>query len=411
MLFRSVATIPSIGVGKAQEIKVYYTVTTEDVATEGNIYNKAIAIADNGTTNYDDDNTVVVNPDTTVKITKIWNDNNDQDGKRPEKITVNVFGTDKTTPVISNAEISVPTSGTTYTFTGLPKYDEQGNIITYTVTENEVKEYTTLLIAEDSTVTSGIGYIITNKHTPEVVEISVEKEWADNNNEYGIRQGTVNVSVIADGDENSPVASGDLTVGEDGKLSKTFGNLPKYKDRKKITYTVKENNVAAGYVETVTKLEETDSKISYKITNTVKVSDYKSSVVKRLNEETDEYEEVEKAKIGDRIIYTIHIENETEAVVTIPTVTDKIPAGTELVTEGLNVENETITWSNVSVPAAVAGETGLIAGTTDLKFEVKVVTVDGEIENTARVGNKDTNTDIVKTVGIDAEKEDRKSVV
>ena len=401
----TVATIPSIGVGKAQEIKVYYTVTTEDVATEGNIYNKAIAIADNGTTNYDDDNTVVVNPDTTVKITKIWNDNNDQDGKRPEKITVNVFGTDKTTPVISNAEISVPTSGTTYTFTGLPKYDEQGNIITYTVTENEVKEYTTLLIAEDSTVTSGIGYIITNKHTPEVVEISVEKEWADNNNEYGIRQGTVNVSVIADGDENSPVASGDLTVGEDGKLSKTFGNLPKYKDRKKITYTVKENNVAAGYVETVTKLEETDSKISYKITNTVKVSDYKSSVVKRLNEETDEYEEVEKAKIGDRIIYTIHIENETEAVVRIPTVTDKIPAGTELVTEGLNVEKETITWSNVSVPAAVAGETGLIAGTTDLKFEVKVVTVDGEIENTARVGNKDTNTDIVKTVGIDAEKE------
>ena len=401
----TVATIPSIGVGKAQEIKVYYTVTTEDVATEGNIYNKAIATADDGTTNYGDDNTVVVNPDTTVKITKIWNDNNDQDGKRPEKITVNVFGTDETTPVISNAEISVPTSGTTYTFTGLPKYDEQGNIITYTVTENEVIEYTTLPIAEDSTVTSGIGYIITNKHTPEVVEISVEKEWADNNNEYGIRQETVNVSVIADGYENSPVASGDLTVGEDGKLSKTFGNLPKYKDRKKITYTVKENNVAAGYVETVTKLEETDSKISYKITNTVKVSDYKSSVVKRLNEETGEYEEVEKAKIGDRIIYTIHIENETEAVVTIPTVTDKIPAGTELVTEGLNVESETITWSNVSVPAAVAGETGLIAGTTDLTFEVKVVTVDGEIENTARVGNKDTNIDIVKTVGIDAEKE------
>ena len=401
----TVATIPSIGVGKAQEIKVYYTVTTEDVATEGNIYNKAIATADDGTTNYGDDNTVVVNPDTTVKITKIWNDNNDQDGKRPEKITVNVFGTDETTPVISNAEISVPTSGTTYTFTGLPKYDEQGNIITYTVTENEVIEYTTLPIAEDSTVTSGIGYIITNKHTPEVVEISVEKEWADNNNEYGIRQETVNVSVIADGYENSPVASGDLTVGEDGKLSKTFGNLPKYKDRKKTTYTVKENNVAAGYVETVTKLEETDSKISYKITNTVKVSDYKSSVVKRLNEETGEYEEVEKAKIGDRIIYTIHIENETEAVVTIPTVTDKIPAGTELVTEGLNVESETITWSNVSVPAAVAGETGLIAGTTDLTFEVKVVTVDGEIENTARVGNKDTNIDIVKTVGIDAEKE------
>ena len=153
----TVATIPSIGVGKAQEIKVYYTVTTEDVATEGNIYNKAIATADDGTTNYGDDNTVVVNPDTTVKITKIWNDNNDQDGKRPEKITVNVFGTDETTPVISNAEISVPTSGTTYTFTGLPKYDEQGNIITYTVTENEVIEYTTLPIAEDSTVTRKTG--------------------------------------------------------------------------------------------------------------------------------------------------------------------------------------------------------------------------------------------------------------
>lgn len=162
----TVATIPSIGVGKAQEIKVYYTVTTEDVATEGNIYNKAIATADDGTTNYGDDNTVVVNPDTTVKITKIWNDNNDQDGKRPEKITVNVFGTDETTPVISNAEISVPTSGTTYTFTGLPKYDEQGNIITYTVKEIKVG-------TEDVVENETSKYISTQKFDEETRTVTI----------------------------------------------------------------------------------------------------------------------------------------------------------------------------------------------------------------------------------------------
>ena len=309
----TVATIPSIGVGKAQEIKVYYTVTTEDVATEGNIYNKAIATADDGTTNYGDDNTVVVNPDTTVKITKIWNDNNDQDGKRPEKITVNVFGTDETTPVISNAEISVPTSGTTYTFTGLPKYDEQGNIITYTVTENEVIEYTTLPIAEDSTVTSGIGYIITNKHTPEVVEISVEKEWVDNNAE----KPSVTVQLFADGvEEGEPVV-----LNAENSWSYYWTTLYKNNGEKEIEYTVKEikvgtedvvENETSKYISTQ-KFDEKTRTVT--ITNTrkaeivsTKTASTENGTITVVQGQQETAGEI-PVEIGDTIEYTITVEN------------------------------------------------------------------------------------------------------
>ncbi|WP_155973850.1 Cna B-type domain-containing protein, partial [Streptococcus ruminantium] len=55
---------------------------------------------------------------TEVAGTKTWNDNNDQDGKRPKSITVNLLANGE---VVQSQKVSADTNWT-YTFTNLPKY-------------------------------------------------------------------------------------------------------------------------------------------------------------------------------------------------------------------------------------------------------------------------------------------------
>lgn len=210
------------------EIKVYYTVTEDDCANLEIIANVATATADDGTTNNDNDTTVLVNVDRTVSITKVWNDNENQDGKRPSTITISLYA-DGT--YVKSETIS----GTTYTFTKLPKYNAQGGEIVYTVTENAVAEYTTSYSQDTLT--------ITNTHTPEQISaIIVTKYWDDKNNQDGIRPNSVSVSLLA----NEAVKETVNVTSADNWVT-SFENLPVYENGEKITYTVRENNVAQGY--------------------------------------------------------------------------------------------------------------------------------------------------------------------
>ncbi|MDQ8775751.1 Cna B-type domain-containing protein, partial [Streptococcus ruminantium] len=98
-------------------------------------------------------------PETTeVAGTKTWNDNNDQDGKRPKSITVNLLANGE---VVQSQKVSADTNWT-YTFTNLPKY-ANGKEIIYTVTENAVDNYTTTID----------GHNITNSYTPGQTSLTV----------------------------------------------------------------------------------------------------------------------------------------------------------------------------------------------------------------------------------------------
>ena len=88
---------------------------------------------------------------TTVSGTKTWKDNDDQDGKRPDSIKVNLLANGK---VVQSKTVKA-SDNWKYSFTNLPEF-ENGKKITYTVTENAVAGYT-------STVD---GYNITNTHNP-----------------------------------------------------------------------------------------------------------------------------------------------------------------------------------------------------------------------------------------------------
>ncbi len=77
---------------------------------------------------------------TSITGTKTWKDADNQDGKRPESITVNLFA-DGTK--LKSQSVSADADGNwSYSFTDLPKY-ANGQEITYTVTEDAVDGYTT----------------------------------------------------------------------------------------------------------------------------------------------------------------------------------------------------------------------------------------------------------------------------
>ena len=98
---------------------------------------------------------------TSVFVTKVWNDKNDQDGIRPESITVVLRGNGGQ---VADAVLN-EANGWSYTFTDLPE-KENGADISYTVMESGVPEgYITTVEGDQNE-----GFVITNTHTPEEKE-------------------------------------------------------------------------------------------------------------------------------------------------------------------------------------------------------------------------------------------------
>ena len=191
--------------------EIAYTVTEAPVAG----YTTAI----NGTTITNTHVPEVV----TISGTKTWNDNNNEDGIRPDSITVNLLADGR------KIDSRTVLGGGSYTFENLNRY-ERGREIRYTIEEEPVAGYT----AEVS------GYNLINTHVPERVEISGTKTWADHDNRDGLRPQSVTVNLMADGTQ----AASQTVTGEGNVWSYSFTNLPGYRNGRKIVYTVTENPVA-----------------------------------------------------------------------------------------------------------------------------------------------------------------------
>ncbi len=91
-----------------------------------------------------------------LKVTKVWVDNNNADNGRPEYITVMLLGNGKILETIKISE----SDGWVHEFTELAKYDENGKAVTYGVMEETVENYMTIIAGDMET-----GITITNKYT------------------------------------------------------------------------------------------------------------------------------------------------------------------------------------------------------------------------------------------------------
>ena len=89
---------------------------------------------------------------------KVWDDANNQDGKRPQSVTINLLANGVK---VKSATATAATQWG-YIFKDLPEF-AKGQKISYTVTENAVAGYTATVSGS-----AADGFTITNKHTPAV---------------------------------------------------------------------------------------------------------------------------------------------------------------------------------------------------------------------------------------------------
>jgi serine-aspartate repeat-containing protein C/D/E len=186
-------------------------------------------------------------------VNNVWNDNNDQDGLRPDSVTVQLYADGEASgdPVVLSK-----TNNWSYTWRDLEKYVDYERV-NYTVKETNVPDgYTSSVYGNDIT-----GFTITNTHTPQTTSVSANKVWEDNDNLDGLRPDSVTAQLYADGE-----ASGDAVVlNEDNNWTYTWTDLDVYKNGEKINYTVEETEVPDGYTSAVSG----DSESGFTITNTL----------------------------------------------------------------------------------------------------------------------------------------------
>ena len=187
------------------------------------------------------------NPDTVILSgTKVWKDNNNQDGKRTTSVKVQILKNDK--EVVQEIEVSEAT-GWKFESKALPKY-ENGKLIEYKVKEVVVKGYTSTITTEKEG-----KYTITNEYTPEKIAVSGQKTWIDNNDQDRIRPASITVKLIANGKETGQEATATAETG----WKYEFTNLDRYQNGKPIEYKVKEVGVPTGYTATETGMNVTNT--------------------------------------------------------------------------------------------------------------------------------------------------------
>ena len=170
-----------------------------------------------------------------IPVTKIWVDNDNQDGLRPAKITVKLLANGGE---VARKDITSETDWKA-TFTGLPKFKD-GKEIVYTLQEEKVENYSPSIDQE--------SYTITNTHTPGKTTLSVTKQWDDQEDKDGLRPKSVKVQLYADGKKSGKV----IELSAENKWTHTFADLDKNVKGKAITYTVEEVDVPKGYQVTKT---------------------------------------------------------------------------------------------------------------------------------------------------------------
>ena len=229
-----------------------YDAHVEDVTVSVKGAELADAIID---VQYDSDGVIFTNTleTTEFEVTKVWEDNDNEDGIRPESITVELLadGEEKESVEVTEAD------GWKYTFKDLPKYNN-GQEIIYTVKELNVEGY-------NSTVSGDMasGYTVTNTHESEKIQLSVTKVWDDENDKDKMRPASVTVKLLANGKDTGKT----VTLNKDNSWKASFADLYKYENGKEISYDVEEV-VPNGY----TVAKSGDMNKGYTLTNTHKPS-------------------------------------------------------------------------------------------------------------------------------------------
>lgn len=233
-----------------------YKISYENLPKNSNGQPIEYSIKEENVDGYTADKTVVKNGETltnthmpetfTLIVTKSWNDDGNRDGLRPgTDLFAGKLSLMKNNTVVEGATPVVRDNGNnTYTieYANLQKY-ENGTEINYSVKEDGVDGY-----MADKTAAKN-GETITNTHTPEVIDITVTKNWVDDNNRDGIRPGANDFASklhLMNGETEVTGVVPSVVDNNDGTYTVKYTNLAKNAAGTPITYSVKEDAVS-GY--------------------------------------------------------------------------------------------------------------------------------------------------------------------
>ena len=263
-----------------------------------------------------------------ITITKVWNDNKNVAGKRPENITLTLNKIDVAGNTVKVKDVTLTGDSKAEQWTAtenVQKYDEKANVIKYFVTEES---------------TGSMFYVNTDTDTPDLTvtnkfvvptdkaELTVRKVWNDNNNTS--KRTPVTIRVTGNGkSEDVTLTSNNANANNGNIWEKQVNTLPKYDSLGNvISYTFDEVTVPTGYIKTVNGNEIINSLPGIKVTKTAeKVNDQRSGV----NQIT--------VKENDVIEYKITVENLGTVELTNVNVTDNL----DIYTDPTKPENTTHT--------------------------------------------------------------------
>lgn len=184
-----------------------------------------------------------------LTIEGVWDDADNQDGKRPQKVYYSLYADSK---MLEQGTLSADENGSwTCVYRDLPKYyenieidyyyekknlpDENGALVGYRVVTNRVNGYSTSIHEEDNRI------IVENSHAPETVSLKGTITWWDRRNLYQTRPLKTELTVTND---NGVAAK--LTVTDETAWKWEAKGLPKYCEGKPLTYKIEADEVE-GY--------------------------------------------------------------------------------------------------------------------------------------------------------------------
>lgn len=207
-----------------------------------------------------------------IPVNKVWDDDDNRDGKRETSVKVTLLANGEAAgPQVvgdnGNTRILNDDNEWASVFNNLPYTDSEGKKITYRVVE----------LADDvpagyKAVTSGTadnGFTITNRHAPELTSVSGTKTWEGDEDDPTTRPAYIDIQLFANGKLTKTkrlepveqvVQEAVGTEGEPGYTpavtqlvwpTYTFANLYKYEEGKEIEYTVQEQVPGSAYVSAI----------------------------------------------------------------------------------------------------------------------------------------------------------------
>ena len=200
-----------------------------------------------------------------VEVTKVWNDNNNRAGKRPESVTLKLSGNGKEyTAILTKDNKTVDENIWKTTITDLPKYDENANIINYTLSEENLNN---IFYTEANRQINQQSKTVTNRfEVPnEKVSIEVNKKWEDNNNELGKRPEEITLYLTGNNQDYEITLNESNKKAEDANIwSGTIENLSKYDvNGNEINYVLDERPISSEFY-TKTRIDQVSKTVTNK---------------------------------------------------------------------------------------------------------------------------------------------------